>query len=239
MRVTTWALCLGALLWACATPSNVAHSDFAPLPAYDVSAEECAASAEDGGCVALSCASGECGLYRCEDLASAPVAFRGPMPAVPVASSQQRLWGAAQPLPGRGPVLVIPWNRAEELPSQARLRKAYAEWATVPKEKHHIFPRALEEYFTERGINIHEFALAIDVRRHREIHDGKDGGPWNKDWRAFIRMKEQKGRRAMKWELMEYAGVMIQRYNLVGMPMSYWTKLDELFAVPVRGAGGK
>ncbi|WP_163869308.1 TIGR02269 family lipoprotein [Myxococcus eversor] len=239
MRMTNWVTCLGVILWSCATPSSVELSGAAPLPVDDVSAEECAATAgDDSACVDLSCVSGECGLYRCEDLASAPVAFRGPIPA-PAASSQQRLWGMAQPLPGRGPVLVIPWNRSEELPSQARLRKAYAEWASVPKEKHHIFPRALEQYFAERDINVHEFALAIDVRRHRQIHDGVDGGPWNEDWRAFIEKKEKGRRKARKWELMEHAGFMIQKYHLVGMPMSYWTKLDELFAVPVSGAGGK
>ncbi|NTX40393.1 TIGR02269 family lipoprotein [Myxococcus sp. CA033] len=239
MRMTTWVTCLGVLPWACATPSSGVHGDAALLPVDDVSAEECAAAADDDSeCVALSCASGECGLYRCEDLVSAPVAFRGPMPA-PAASSQQRLRGPAQPLPGRGPVLVIPWHRAEELPSQARLRKAYAEWASVPKEKHHISPRALENYFTLRGINIHEFALAIDVRRHRQIHDGKDGGPWNADWRAFIEAKERGISKATKWELMEHAGFMIQKYHLVGMPLSYWTKLDELFAVPTSGVGGK
>jgi hypothetical protein len=38
---------------------------------------------------------------------------------------------------------------------------------------------------------------------------------------------EKDGKRAERWELMEQAGYMIQKYGLVGMPMSYWQKLGD------------
>ncbi|MCY0996736.1 TIGR02269 family lipoprotein [Myxococcus sp. MISCRS1] len=199
------------------------------------SASECAAEADEAGCTVVACESETCGLYRCEDVASPPLALRGSAPAR-AARAPQRNWLPSMPMAGREPVMVFKWNRAEELPSQARLRKAYSEWASRPKEKHHIFPRALEGYFAERGINIHEYALAIDVAHHKRIHEGQYGGPWNRDWREFIARVEEDGSPAKRWELMEQAGYMVQKYGLVGMPMSYWQKLGDW---SLAGDGGK
>nr|BDT31085.1 TIGR02269 family lipoprotein [Myxococcus sp. MH1] len=190
------------------------------------SASECAAESEDAGCTVVACEGETCGLYRCEDVATPPLALRGSAPTR-AARAPQRNWLPSMPMPGREPVMVFKFHRDEELPSQARVRKAHAEWASGPKEKHHIFPRALEEYFTRRGINIHEFALAIDVAQHKRIHRDGYGGPWNSDWREFIQRVEKDGKRAERWELMEQAGYMIQKYGLVGMPMSYWQKLGD------------
>ena len=38
-------------------------------------------------------------------------------------------------------------------------RQAIAEWTKQPKERHHIFPRAYEQYFTGIGVNIHDYTL--------------------------------------------------------------------------------
>ncbi|MCE9670755.1 TIGR02269 family lipoprotein [Myxococcus stipitatus] len=200
------------------------------------SAEDCAEAAEeddDEGCVTVACVGATCGLYRCEDVSSAPLALRGGGAAAPMAgvgTSPQRYWGAPQVMPGREPVLVFHMARPEELPSTKALRKAREEWEKVPKEKHHIFPRAFEEYFRGQHINIHEYALAIDMKRHKELHRGERGAPWNADWEAFIwRMeREREGgvpRSEIRRRLFEFAGGMIQRYRLVGMPLSYWQTL--------------
>ncbi|WP_342380692.1 TIGR02269 family lipoprotein [Myxococcus stipitatus] len=224
--IVLWAV----LLWAgCATTEE---AGVAARWEAGSSAEECAAADEEA-CVSVACDGDGCGLYRCGDLASAPLAFRGAM-APTAGSAPHRFWGAQQPLPGRSPVFVIKWERPEELPSQKRLRTLYREWEKAPKEKHHIFPRALEGYFASRGINIHEYALAIDVKRHREIHDGVNGGPWNDDWRAFIRTADRPGKPARKWQLFDQAGYMVQKYQLVGMPMSYWQQLSTMMT-PVEG----
>jgi len=147
-----------------------------------------------------------------------------------VGTSPQRYWGAPQVMPGREPVLVFRKERPEELPSQKALRKAREEWEKAPKEKHHIFPRAFEAYFREQGINIHEVVLLIEVKRHKELHSGFQGAPWNADWAALIdkllleRVSKDEARR----RLMEHAGYMIRKYRLLGMPMSYWQQLGKI-----------
>ncbi|MCK8499409.1 SitA6 family polymorphic toxin lipoprotein [Myxococcus fulvus] len=230
-----WAVLL-FLLASCASAPTV-HSGAAGLLFEDDSSEDCRKAAEDDGdegCVTIACEGGACGLYRCEDVASAAVAFRTGAPAAPMAgmgNSPQRYWGGPQVLPGREPVLVFRKERPEELPSQKTLRTARREWEQATKEKHHIFPRAFEPYFNRRGINIHEYTLAIDVKLHKQIHGGASGAPWNADWRQYIERIERdaledgaSGAEVRK-QLFEFAGGMIQKYRLVGMPMSYWQQL--------------
>ncbi|NVJ21205.1 TIGR02269 family lipoprotein [Myxococcus sp. AM011] len=228
-----WVALLWAVLLGCSTTSEIASTETITLPREADSAEDCAGAADnDTGCVTIACAGNVCGGYRCEDVASAPVALRGATaPSMTGASSSpQRLWGAPQVLPGREAVFVIRWERPEELPSQKQIRKAYEEWEKVPKEKHHIFPRAFESYFAQQGINIHEYAIAIDVKRHKEIHRGESGAPWNADWEDHILRLEgaSLSPRDAKRRHFEHAGYMIQKYRLVGMPMSYWQQLGKL-----------
>ncbi|MCP3104944.1 TIGR02269 family lipoprotein [Myxococcus sp. K15C18031901] len=217
------------LLTGCASAPVAGHAE---LPREDDSAEECAEAAEkddDEACVTIACDADLCGAYRCEDVASAPMALRPGGTAAPLAgvgTSPRRHWGVPQVLPGREPVFVIRWKRSEELPSQKVLREARQAWEKVPKERHHIFPRAFEDYFAQQGINIHEYALAIDVKRHKEIHGGAAGAPWNKDWSDFILgLDPDLPKREIRRLLFERAGYMLQKYRLVGMPMSYWQQL--------------
>ncbi|MCE9667772.1 TIGR02269 family lipoprotein [Myxococcus stipitatus] len=225
-----WWVVLLCLLGGCASAPVAGRVE---LPREDDSAEDCTEAAEeddDEGCVTVACVGDTCGLYQCEDVSSAPLALRGggvAAPMVGVGTSPQRYWGAPQVMPGREPVFVIRWHRREELPSQKALRKAREAWEKVPKEKHHIFPRAFEKYFEEQGINIHEYALAIDVKRHKEIHGGgAEGAPWNKDWSDYIeRLNKRLPKRETRRLLFERAGYLIQKYRLVGMPMSYWQQL--------------
>ncbi|MBZ4399386.1 TIGR02269 family lipoprotein [Myxococcus sp. AS-1-15] len=237
MTVRRWWAVLFFLLVSCASAPAV-RAEVEGLPLEDDSAADCRTAAEDDGdegCVTTACDGGVCGLYRCEDVASAAVAFRTGAPTAPMAgvgNAPQRYWGAPQVLPGREPVLVFRKERPEELPSQKALRKARQEWEQATKEKHHIFPRAFESYFASRRINIHEWTLAVDVKRHKEIHGGAYGAPWNADWRQFIeRVEGEVAKKSdttpeeVRRRLFDFAGLMIQKYRLVGMPMSYWQQL--------------
>ncbi|MCE9671557.1 TIGR02269 family lipoprotein [Myxococcus stipitatus] len=228
-----WWVVVLFLLASCASAPVAERFE---LPREDDSAEDCAEAAEedgDEGCVTMACDGDTCGLYRCEDVSSAPLALRGasaPAPMAGVGTSPQRYWGAPQVMPGREPVLVFHMERPEELPSQKALRKAREEWEKAPKEKHHIFPRAFEVYFNRQGINIHEVVLAIEVKRHKELHSGARGAPWNTDWEVLIHQlqKERATKQESRRRLMEHAAYMIRKYRLVGMPMSYWQQLGKV-----------
>ncbi|NTX67634.1 TIGR02269 family lipoprotein [Myxococcus sp. CA051A] len=222
MRFALLAMC-GAVLGACASGAPYERE---VLELLEDSAEACAQSAGDNdeGCYAPSCGEEECGLYRCEDLASPPYALRFP-PAQAAGGATariQRFWGGAVPLPGRRPVFIIPWYREDDLPSVKAARKAIADWSRREKERHHIFPRAFEAYFRRNDIDIHQYTLLVDVAEHRRVHAGKDGGPWNQDWRVWIESQRRQPPRAAYFR---HGGVMVERYGLIGVPMTYWQKL--------------
>ncbi|NTX39368.1 TIGR02269 family lipoprotein [Myxococcus sp. CA033] len=193
----------------------------------DDSAEACAQSAGDNdeGCYAPSCGEDECGLYRCEDLASPPYALRLPPARAPDGATAriQRYWGGAVPLPGRQAVFIIPWYRRDKLPSVKAARKAIADWSRREKERHHIFPRAFEGYFATIGIEIHQYTLLVGVAEHRRVHEGKDGGPWNRDWFDWIQANRLRATRA---DHFRHGGRLVERYGLLGVPMTYWQRLS-------------
>jgi hypothetical protein len=144
-------------------------------------------------------------------------------------SGGQRYWGDPWILQRNAePVLVFRWYRPEELPSQQQARRILEAWRQRPKERHHIFPQALKGYFTNKGINIHEWVLLLDAKVHSRIHHGPNGGPWNADWRKWI---DQRGSQLPPEAHFEYASLMIQRYNLWGLPGTYWQRF-ELPAAP-------
>jgi uncharacterized lipoprotein (TIGR02269 family) len=176
--------------------------------------------------------SGECALFRREDLvpgrivrtySSAPV-FIAP------GSGAQRTWGSAQGLPGDSlPVLRFRWHRREQLPSEVQRQRAMAEWAARPKERHHIFPQAFAEEFRVKGINVHDYVIAIDADVHARIHRGERGGPWNQEWSQFLRTVDP---RAGKAAYFDKASQLIQQFRLFGLTMTYWQGID-LTPVPL------
>lgn len=229
MMRAVWAMVL-LLLGCTATPQLARGGELLDTGVED-SAEACArfTGHDEEGCYAPACGDEECGLYRCEDLASPPYALRvSPGQASAGATARiQRYWGGAVPLPGRTPVFVIPWYRREDLPSAKSVRKAIAEWQRRPKERHHIFPRALESYFTSVGIEIHKYTLLVAVEEHKRVHAGGNGGPWNRDWRVWIAENRDT---ASREDYFLQGGKMVERYGLVGMPMTYWQRLSLLTA---------
>ncbi|MBZ4330125.1 TIGR02269 family lipoprotein [Corallococcus sp. AS-1-12] len=200
----------------------------------DGSSRECEASEEDQ-CLTQVCEDDVCALFRCEDLAQKRIVrTRGAMPVAPIfvapGSGPQRTWGSAQGLPRDAvPVMVFRWHRREKLPSELRRERAQQEWAKRPKERHHIFPQAFKDDFERKGIDIHQYVIAIDAEVHARIHKGERGGPWNADWFEFL---STRGRRADIPTYFEHAGWMLQKYGLFGLTMTYWQKVD-LLPLPV------
>jgi uncharacterized lipoprotein (TIGR02269 family) len=89
-----------------------------------------------------------------------------------------------------------------------------------PHEKHHIFPQAFRKWFTARGINIDEYVIPLEVEKHRSIHRGANGGPWNAAWVKFI--NENLARPPPKEEIYRYAGQLIYEFELFGPVVPYW-----------------
>ena len=58
-------------------------------------------------------------------------------------------------------------------------------------EGHHLFPKAFEQFFKDRGINIDEFIIYITKAKHRlketGIHAGEYSKSWNGMWKEWIK----------------------------------------------------
>jgi uncharacterized lipoprotein (TIGR02269 family) len=220
-----WVLLAIAALAACATAPNIQSEGAGCEEAAEaVSFEE--ACADDSSLLAL-CAGERCGLYRCREVMQHLTAGRvvrtwaevAPLPEVQ--GGAQRYWGSAQEFPWDSrPVLIIPWDvKPPLLPSQQKQLDDAAKERSKPREKHHIFPRAFREWFTRQGIDIDEYVILLEVQKHRSIHRGERGGPWNEAWRTFIE-KNLKG--APKEQIFRYAGQLIYEFELFGPVVPYW-----------------
>ncbi|KFE71234.1 hypothetical protein DB31_3364 [Hyalangium minutum] len=133
----------------------------------------------------------------------------------------QRNWGSAQELPRDSrPVFIIPWrHKPPLLPSQQQMLDEAAKERRKPHEKHHIFPQMYKEWFTGRGIDIDEYVIPLAVEKHRSIHRGAKGGPWNAEWDKFIRAQLIP---PPKEEIYRHAGKLIYEFELFGPVMPYW-----------------
>jgi uncharacterized lipoprotein (TIGR02269 family) len=223
---TSWAwLLFYSVLVACATAP-------APTSSEGIGCEEAAelvsfeqACAEESSLVAL-CTSGQCGLYRCREVvehltAGRVVLARGGGLSLPGAQGGvQRYWGSAQELPqDTRPMLIIPWGpKPPLLPSQQQMLEEAAKERRKPHEKHHIFSQEFREFFTAKGINIDEYTILLELVKHRSIHQGERGGPWNAAWRKWIFAN----RGARKEEIFRYAGQLIYEFELFGPMVPYW-----------------
>jgi uncharacterized lipoprotein (TIGR02269 family) len=188
---------------------------------------------EEGSLVPL-CDEGQCGLYRCREVAEELTAGRVMLARTGGAvlpgpgSSAQRYWGSADGLPkNSNPVFIIPWGpKRPLLPSQQKMvEELEAEWR-LPHEKHHIFPQEqeLKEWFAIKGINIHEFTMLLPVDEHRRIHHPPPkGGDWNEAWRKYKKANPN----VQKEEIYRYAGQLIYEFKLAGPVVPYyrqWTQ---------------
>ncbi|WP_456062026.1 SitA6 family polymorphic toxin lipoprotein [Archangium lipolyticum] len=181
------SLLLVALLQAaCATSSPA-------LRAWEVTAVDNTTSCDDVSadqCVVLACDEGECAFFDCADVDPQALAH------VPLAHVAE-LARFSRP-PFRSPGTQRNWRRAG-LREDARPRMTFhfryrqGFLPAFPRIegkliKHHLFPQAQQfrQWFTERGINIHEWTMLIPEQVHLRIHRGANGGLWNEAWRQFI-----------------------------------------------------
>ena len=119
------------------------------------------------------------------------------------------------------PVFIIPWrHKPPLLPSQQQMLEEAAKERRKPHEKHHIFPRMFRAWFTDRGINIDEYVIPLEVEKHRNIHRGANGGPWNAAWARFI--NEHSAIPPAKEEIYRYAGQLIYEFELFGPVIPQW-----------------
>jgi uncharacterized lipoprotein (TIGR02269 family) len=187
------------------------------------------------------CEGGQCAAYRCWEVAEyfrvrQVVRTRGPLrppqPRPPPSPQTRREvgtpWsgpqGVAQPVQ---PVFIIPWTgAAPPLPQAGKVKvlESQEQLRGKPYEKHHIYPQELKEWFKDKGINIHQWTLALEVEEHRRIHRGANGGPWNEAWRRF--QKAHRG--ATKLEIELHAGKLIYEFNLYGVVVPYSRQLLRL-----------
>jgi len=185
---------------------------------------------EDGTLLAL-CEQRQCGVYVCREVAEFLTAghvvpTKGGGFSLPGAGlGVERYWGSAQGLPqSTRPVFIIPWGPSaprELLPSQKQMLAEAEAFRKRPHEQHHIYSQAFRPWFTEKGINIDEYILLLEVPEHRRIHRGVNGGPWNEAWRVFI----ENNRGATPEEIHRHAGKLIYEFGLLGVVTPYrrWT----------------
>lgn len=211
-----WLLAAGVLAACAAIPISDVESPGCEVATETFSFEE--ACADESSLVPL-CGGEQCGLYRCrevqEHLPEGVVLTRGGGLSLPiVGGGAQRNWGSAQELPTDSqPVFVIPWrHRLPLLPSQIQALKEAEVERKKPHEKHHIFPQAFKPWFFQKGINIDEHLILLEVQKHRSIHRGERGGPWNAAWFEWI-MGHQGSE---KEEIFRYAGQLIYEFELFG-----------------------
>jgi uncharacterized lipoprotein (TIGR02269 family) len=189
---------------------------------------------QEGSLLAV-CEGPRCAAYQCKEVeeylrVGQVVRTRGvmrPPAGPPPGADAWRHWGSAQGLPQHvRPVFTIPWGntapprltpgRAEQLVSQEGRR-------SKPYERHHIYPQEddLKKWFESKGIDVHQWTLALEVEDHRRIHRGARGGPWNAAWRRF----RDDNRGATKLEVELHAGKLIYEFNLYGVVVPYGRQL--------------
>jgi uncharacterized lipoprotein (TIGR02269 family) len=233
-RTQRWKWALAAVvLSACATtPPSGGESAGCEGVAEAAHYEE--VCAQENSLVAV-CAGEQCGLYRCREVMESLTVGRVVLARFPVGAlpnpqlGPQRHWGSAQEIPEDSqPVFIIPWrHKPPLLPSQQAMLAELAKERRKPHERHHIFPQAFRGWFSRQGINIDEFVIPLEVEKHRSIHRGANGGPWNAAWRRFIEDHQALGN-VSKAEIYRYAGQLIYEFQLFGPVVPYWKQSPPL-----------
>ena len=149
----------------------------------------------------------------------------------PSAELPERLGDTSQEeLPWERPLITFEMYRD---PPEAKLppgiRALLAEQAKKPHVKHHVFPQEFKSFFDKKGINIHEWVMVLLLEDHLRIHRGAYGGPWNADWRAWIKTNNITGNAEA---IYRFAGEMVYRYCLSGTLTRY--RCDLSFPTPER-----
>jgi uncharacterized lipoprotein (TIGR02269 family) len=221
-------------LWLLVTVALAACATVPPPGSEGPGCEEAAEAApfeevcaQESSMVAL-CQGEQCGLYRCREVMAhlsagrVLLAWGGAVVLPNPHAGALRYRGSAQELPqDTRPVFIIPWrHKPPLLPSQQQMLEEAATERAKPHEQHHIFPRAFREWFAAQGIDIDEYVILLEVEKHRSIHRGAKGGPWNAAWQKFI--DSNRLRRVETAEIHRYAGQLIYEFQLFGPVLPYW-----------------
>lgn len=188
---------------------------------------------EEATSMVALCAGEQCALYRCQEVKEhlpmrRVVPARFPVGALPnPQAGAQRNWGSAQQLPETTrPVFIIPWSHKPPLlPSQEEMLARHAAERRKPHERHHIFPQAFRAWFTAQGIDIDEYLIPLEVEKHRSIHRGANGGPWNAAWDKFIKAHPDE---TPKEEIHRYAGQLSYEFEFLGLVAPLWRQPPSL-----------
>jgi uncharacterized lipoprotein (TIGR02269 family) len=236
-----WLLLSGVMVGCVVAPHSVREEE--------AGCEQEAASFEEvcqeASSLLAVCEGQQCAAYRCWEVAdylrlgqvvrtrwgSRPPQPRPPPASLPESQSgteSRRDWRGVQGLPRPPqPVLIIPWNKTSPPllpPGRIEVLESQAQPRGKPYERHHIYPQELKAWFTEKGIDIHQWTLALEVEEHRRIHRGPSGGAWNAAWRRF----RDNNRGATKTEIELHAGKLIYEFNLYGVVVPYSRQLLRL-----------
>jgi uncharacterized lipoprotein (TIGR02269 family) len=232
-----WLLLSGVLVGCAATPHALGPEEAGCEQAPASFEEMC--SQQDS--LLAVCAGEQCAAYRCWEVAeylrigqivrtrwgSRPPLPRPP-PSPPTRAEVGSAWSGPQGLPQHvQPVLIIPWNSAAPQllpPGKMKVLERQEQPRGKPYEKHHIYPQELKWWFERKGIDIHQWTLALEVEEHRRIHRGASGGPWNEAWRRFQRANDG----ATRLEIELHAGKLIHEFNLYGVVVPYSRQLLRL-----------
>jgi len=236
-RADGWMwLWLSGVLVSCAAVPHTSRQEEAGCEQEAASFEQ--VCQQDGSLLAV-CAGGRCAAYRCWEVAEylkvgqmvqTRGALRPPLPSPQTRREVGSPWSGPQGLPLQvQPVLLIPWSNTAQPrlpPGQVKVLESQEPLRGKPYERHHIYPqeKRLKEWFESKGINIHEWTLALEVEDHRRIHRGANGGPWNAAWWRFRRANEN----ATKLEIELHAGHLIYEFNLYGVVVPYSRQLLRL-----------
>jgi uncharacterized lipoprotein (TIGR02269 family) len=237
-RYWVWLLLSGVLVGCAAAPHAVGQEETG-CDEQPTSFEEVCYQQDS---LLAVCEGEQCAAYRCWEVAEylkagQVVRTRGvprpPLPRPPPGPETRRevgsAWSGPQGLPQQPrPVLIIPWNKSSPPlpPGKATVLENHEQPRGKPYEKHHIYPqeKELKEWFTEAGIDIHQWTLALEVEDHRRLHRGAKGGPWNEAWRRFKLARPN----ATKLEIELHAGKLIHEFNLYGVVVPYSRQLLRL-----------
>ena len=235
-RCWAWLLLSGVLV-GCAGAPHAVRQEQAGCEQEPASFEEVC---QDQSSLLAVCEQGQCAAYRCREVAEylragqvVRARWNLPPPPVPAPRGQTRrevgtAWSGSPGLSRHvQPVLIIPWNQPSQPllpPGQVTVEQSQEALRGKPYEKHHIYPQQLKSWFNDKGIDIHQWTLALEVEDHRRIHRGAEGGPWNAAWRRY--QKAHSG--ATKLEIELYAGQLLYEFNLYGVVVPYRRQLLRL-----------
>jgi len=95
---------------------------------------------------------------------------------------------------------------------------------------HHIFPQKWAEWFADRGIDVHQYTIALESSEHLSGVHGKGGfvgsgdsvlpRRWNQFWDSFI----EEHQLANSKDIYQFAGVLLDWFGLSGHPIVPYPK---------------